>query len=964
MTRTFAMLAALLLSLPGIAADPSAIRSAVSFYASFDDAVKGDVGGGALTPGTRLNNPAKKGEFSFTDGIDPKVFTIAKGKGIAGGALEPVDVLPENGRIYFPAKGNLAFKSHGWAGSVSVWCKTDPDTMLKTKFCDPVQITQKSAANGALWFDFNDAKPRDLRHGAFPAVPDGGKPIGESDPKSPMVRVPGVGWKANDWHHVVLTWQNLDTGKPDATTSLYIDGRLIGEVKDRPIAMGWDIDQAKIYVAINYLGLLDELACFDRALTADEVKALHAKPDLLQALKVKKDAVRPFRAKPQIVPATPKFPFDAATASRYQKAWAAYSGLPLELTNELGMKFVLVPPGTFLMGTPDEEVGRVAAYPEGPRHEVTLTEPFYLSKYEVTVGQFRKFVEAKRYVTDGEKNGGGNAHDARGNWKQTPGTNWKNPGYVGPYTQKDEHPVVHVSHTDALAFIRWLNETHLHIGDYTLPTEAQWEWACRAGTSTRYLWGDAEDDSGKVANVCDRSLKQALPDWPRAAMPMDDGHAFVAPVGSYRANAFGLHDMLGNVWEFCGTRYGPYSKDSAIDPGDGDPKRGFAVRGGGWSNAPGDCRSGVRNADPPNFCHSNLGFRVAIALPRFASTTADVAPAQQPVFTAGEGGYHTYRIPSLIATKKGTLLAFCEGRKKGRGDAGDIDLVLRRSFDGGRTWQPTQVVWDDADNTCGNPCPVVDPATGTIWLLLTHNLGADTEAKIVDRTSKASRTAWVSKSTDDGATWSKPVEITKAVKKPEWTWYATGPGVGIVTKSGRFVIPCDSKSGEKGKVRESHVIYSDDRGATWKLGGVVGPNCNECQVAELADGTLVLNMRSYMGNNRRLIAFSKDGGITWSKPVEDSTLIEPVCQGSVIGVPGIVDGLLFSNPASTKRENLTVRLSRDGGKTWPKSTVLHAGPAAYSCLAMLPGGEAACLYERGEKGAYETITFARFPLPE
>jgi sialidase-1 len=290
--------------------------------------------------------------------------------------------------------------------------------------------------------------------------------------------------------------------------------------------------------------------------------------------------------------------------------------------------------------------------------------------------------------------------------------------------------------------------------------------------------------------------------------------------------------------------------------------------------------------------------------------------------------------------------------------------VLRRSFDGGRTWEPMQVVWDDADNTCGNPCPVVDPETGTIWLLLTHNLGADTEAKIVDGTSKGSRTAWVSKSTDDGATWSKPVEITKDVKKPEWTWYATGPGVGIVTKSGRFVVPCDSKSGEKGKVRESHVIYSDDRGATWKLGGVVGPNCNECQVAELADGTLVLNMRSYMGNNRRLIATSKDGGITWSKPAEDPTLIEPVCQGSVIAVPGIADGLLFSNPASTKRENLTVRLSRDGGKTWPKSTVLHRGPAAYSSLAMLPGGEAACLYERGEKGAYETITFARFPLPE
>ncbi len=338
--------------------------------------------------------------------------------------------------------------------------------------------------------------------------------------------------------------------------------------------------------------------------------------------------------------------------------------------------------------------------------------------------------------------------------------------------------------------------------------------------------------------------------------------------------------------------------------------------------------------------------------------TGDVALDEQPVFTAGEGGYHTYRIPSLIVTKKGTLLAFCEGRKNGRGDTGDIDLLLRRSTDGGKTWGKTQVVWDDGTNTCGNPCPVVD-AAGTIWLLLTHNLGKDTEAEIVGGTSDGSRTVWISKSTDDGVTWSKPVEITKDVKKPEWTWYATGPGIGIQTKSSRLVIPCDSKS-EKGKVRESHIIYSDDRGATWKLGGVVGPGCNESQVAELEDGTLLLNMRSYQANNRRLIATSKDGGATFTKPVEDQTLVEPVCQASLIRVPGERNTLLFSNPASTKREKMTVRLSRDGGKTWPVSRLLHAGPAAYSCLAVLPDGGIACLYERGEKSPYEAIVLARF----
>lgn len=174
--------------------------------------------------------------------------------------------------------------------------------------------------------------------------------------------------------------------------------------------------------------------------------------------------------------------------------------------------------------------------------------------------------------------------------------------------------------------------------------------------------------------------------------------------------------------------------------------------------------------------------------------------AQQALFTAGQGGYHTYRIPSLITTGKGTLLAFCEGRKGGRGDAGNIDLLLRRSTDGGKTWGQTQVVWDDAGHTCGNPCPVIDRRSGTIWLLLTHNRGEDHESAIVAGRSKGSRTVWVSHSRDDGLTWAKPIEITRDVKKPDWTWYATGPGVGIQLRSGRLLIPCDSKS-DGGKTR-------------------------------------------------------------------------------------------------------------------------------------------------------------------
>lgn len=323
-------------------------------------------------------------------------------------------------------------------------------------------------------------------------------------------------------------------------------------------------------------------------------------------------------------PQPPEFPFDAVAARRYQRAYAEFSRLPLELVNDLGMKFLLIPPGTFLMGSPDDEPGHNAGGYDEARHQVTLTRPFYLAAHETTVGQFRRFVESEKYVTDAEKNGGGHAHDDKAVWIHRPGTHWKKPGYaapdIAPFVLRDEFPVVHVSHTDARAFARWVQNRSpkdLPAGwTCDLPSEPQWEWACRAGTATRYWWGQDADESGKVANVGDRSLKRTHPDWPRDIMPMDDGHAFVAPVGTYRANPFGLHDMLGNVWEFCSTHYADYPRAPVTDPPDGDPKRGFAVRGGGWSNLPTDARSASRNADPPHFAHSNLGFRLAFLPPK------------------------------------------------------------------------------------------------------------------------------------------------------------------------------------------------------------------------------------------------------------------------------------------------------------------------------------------------------------
>jgi geranylgeranyl transferase type-2 subunit beta len=320
----------------------------------------------------------------------------------------------------------------------------------------------------------------------------------------------------------------------------------------------------------------------------------------------------------------PRFPFSADNARRYQKSYAKSVGLPVEWTNDLGMNFVLIPPGSFLMGSAEKEPGRKR---DETQHAVTLTKPFYLSRHETTVGQFRRFVEARKYVTDGEKNGGGHAHDKLAVWRHRPGTSWRKPGYAAPFKMRDEHPVVHVSHTDSSAFCRWLaNRAPAKLPrpvKYDLPTEAQWEWACRAGSGARFWWGEDNDASGKVVNVGDRTLKRVHPKWPRTIVPMDDGHAFPAPVGNYRANGFGLHDMLGNVWEFCSTRAGPYSRGPVTDPRHLDPRRGFAVRGGGWSNIPADARCATRNADPPHFCHSNLGFRVALVLADAKEPTAD-----------------------------------------------------------------------------------------------------------------------------------------------------------------------------------------------------------------------------------------------------------------------------------------------------------------------------------------------------
>ena len=355
------------------------------------------------------------------------------------------------------------------------------------------------------------------------------------------------------------------------------------------------------------------------------------------------------------------------------------------------------------------------------------------------------------------------------------------------------------------------------------------------------------------------------------------------------------------------------------------------------------------------------------------SARANFVPLPKPIphtniFVSGKEGYARHRIPAIVRTNEGTLLAFCEGRTGG--DSGPIDIVLKRSADDGETWGPLQVVWDDGGNTCGNPCPVVDRDTGTIWLLLTWNLGTDHERTIMAGTSKDVRHVYVTHSTDDGKTWTPPEKISDTTRQEHWRWYATGPGNGIqLTRGehkGRLLIPCNhSDHNSGGHPYRSHVIYSDDHGKSWQLGGIHQDRTNESAVVELSDGSILQAMRSYHGTNRRAMAVSHDGGQSFGKVYLDDALDTPVCQANILRWDwseenGDGNGrILFSSPQGVSRSRMTVWMSHDDGKTWPVRKLINPAAAAYSNLVVLPDGKIGLLYETG---GYTTISFATFDM--
>ncbi len=318
----------------------------------------------------------------------------------------------------------------------------------------------------------------------------------------------------------------------------------------------------------------------------------------------------------------------AAVTSVGQAADRA-SAPPAQIENSLGMRFVLVPAGEFLMGSDESPQALAAAFPdlerrrfdaladEAPVHRVRITRPFYLGRHEVTVGQFRRFLEVSGYVPESVADGTGGygynpAYDPAKTLRgdafdgRDPKYSWRNPGFE----QGDDHPVVNVTWHDAVAMARWLGETEG--ATYRLPTEAEWEYACRSGTRSRYHDGDDPRALLRVANLFDAGAGRLWPIWAAHALDGNDGFAFTAPVGSFAPNAFGLYDMHGNAWEWTADWHddGYYSRSAAVDPAGPASGTVRVRRGGSWHTWPFYARCAYRNWNSPQTRYTLVGMRL------------------------------------------------------------------------------------------------------------------------------------------------------------------------------------------------------------------------------------------------------------------------------------------------------------------------------------------------------------------
>lgn len=388
----------------------------------------------------------------------------------------------------------------------------------------------------------------------------------------------------------------------------------------------------------------------------------------------------------------------------------------------------------------------------------------------------------------------------------------------------------------------------------------------------------------------------------------------------------------------------------------------------------------------------------ATAIAIWCVALTNTAAAQEvTVRTAGQDGVHTYRIPALVRSNQGTLLAAWDNRYAYSRDLqGDIDIGLCRSTDGGRSWLPMQVVLDMGTwgglpqkfNGVSDAQLLVDTVSGRIWVagLWMHGLNDQHTGQPIQGLTDTSQVwlhQWVAKgsqpgltphqtcqfmmaySDDDGLTWSKPQSITPTTKPKSWWLYAPAPGNGITMRDGTLVMPTQGRD-EQGEPF-SNITYSIDRGQTWVTTAPPIKGTTECAVVELADGSLMLNMRNNDNRNRkngvgngRSVFVTKDLGRTWVEhPTSRSALKEPVCMASLVRVGGL---LLFSNPATTEgRHNMTIKTSRDNGATWSEGLLLDSGKSfGYSSIAPIDDRTVGILWE----GSKAQMVFRAIPLNE
>ncbi len=350
---------------------------------------------------------------------------------------------------------------------------------------------------------------------------------------------------------------------------------------------------------------------------------------------------------------------------------------------------------------------------------------------------------------------------------------------------------------------------------------------------------------------------------------------------------------------------------------------------------------------------------------------------KQNLFTAQEGGYDLYRIPGVVVTSKGTVIAYCEARelpedRKGA-DWAKIDILMRRSTDGGQTWSPPTNLVIPPQDAQRNSIAVEQGFSGSDSLTINNPVA------LVDQSSESIHflycieyaRCYYMRSDDDGQTFTKPADITTTFEafRAEYNWkvIATGPGHGIQLRNGRLLVPVWLSTGTGGGAHRPSavsVIYSDDHGASWQRGDIVVnhpelTNPSETVAIELADGRVMLNIRNETfdrktRSRRRAVSISPNGANQWSPVRLDDGLPEPVCMGSILRVSRKPDAaknrIIFANPhntESTERKNVAIKLSYDEGSTWPVMKVLEPGHSGYSDLAMGPDGSIFCFYERG-----------------